>query len=82
MASSKIVFDSAPRRLVEHIKKEGIACIAHKSLEIFDRCRLWQQNSPAMPDNSAAFGKNSLFLIHLFLKQVLKWAWSACLRAL
>jgi hypothetical protein len=55
MASSKIVFDSAPRRLVEHIKKEGIACIAHKSLEIFDRCRLWQQNSPAMPDNSAAF---------------------------
>jgi hypothetical protein len=23
----------------------GLACIAHKSLEIFERCRLWQQNS-------------------------------------
>jgi hypothetical protein len=43
----------------------GLACIAHKSLEIFERCRLWQQNSPATPDNSAAFFErtisNSLF---------------------
>jgi hypothetical protein len=31
-----------------------LACIAHKSLEIFERCRLWQQNSPATPDYSAA----------------------------
>jgi hypothetical protein len=32
-----------------------LACIAHKSLEICERCRLWQQNSPATPENSAAF---------------------------
>jgi hypothetical protein len=42
-----------------------LASIAHKSLEIFERCRLWQQNSPATPDNSAAFLErtisNSLF---------------------
>jgi ribose/xylose/arabinose/galactoside ABC-type transport system permease subunit len=42
-----------------------LACIAHKSLEIFERCRLWQQNSPATPDYSAAFSErtisNSLF---------------------
>jgi hypothetical protein len=39
----------------------SLACIAHKSLEIFERCKLWQQNSPAMPNNSAAFfGENSL----------------------
>src|SRR6202040_1375899 len=32
-----------------------LACIAHKSLEICERCRLWQRNSPATPENSAAF---------------------------
>jgi hypothetical protein len=32
-----------------------LACIAHKSLEIFERCRLRQQNPAATPDNSAAF---------------------------
>ena len=32
-----------------------LACIAHKSLEICERCRLWQQNSPATPENSSAF---------------------------
>ncbi len=32
-----------------------LACTAHKSLEIFERCRLRQQNSPATPENSAAF---------------------------
>jgi hypothetical protein len=31
------------------------ACIAHKSLEICERCRLWQQISPATPENSAVF---------------------------
>jgi hypothetical protein len=31
-----------------------LACIAHKSLEICERCRLKQQNSPARPENSAA----------------------------
>src|SRR5271165_5549037 len=47
----------------------GLACIGHKSLEICDRCRLWQRNSPATPENSAAFWigefKNSLFQISL-----------------
>jgi hypothetical protein len=42
-----------------------LACIAHKSLEVCERCRLWQRNSPAMPENSAAFWreefKSSLF---------------------
>ena len=42
-----------------------LACIAHKSSEICERCRLRQQNPPATPDNSAAFWeeefKNSLF---------------------
>ena len=32
-----------------------LACIGHKSLEICARCRLWQRNSPATPENSAAF---------------------------
>jgi hypothetical protein len=31
-----------------------LACIADKSLEICQRCRLKQQNSPAGPENSAA----------------------------
>jgi aryl-alcohol dehydrogenase-like predicted oxidoreductase len=49
----------------EKLIGDWLACIAHKSLEIFERCRLWQQNSPATPDNSAAFLErtisNSLF---------------------
>ncbi|HZC59699.1 MAG TPA: hypothetical protein VE154_06865, partial [Chthoniobacterales bacterium] len=28
-----------------------LACIAHKSLEICERCRLWKQNSQATPEN-------------------------------
>jgi hypothetical protein len=44
-----------------------LACIAHKSSEICERCRLRQQNPPATPDNSAAFWeeefKNRLFRI-------------------
>ena len=32
-----------------------LACIAHKSSEICERCRLRQQNSPASPKNSAVF---------------------------
>src|SRR5271165_2305276 len=31
-----------------------LACIAHKSLEICDRCRLWQRNSPATPETTFA----------------------------
>ena len=34
---------------------DHLACIAHKSLEICERCRLRQQNSPATPENSTAF---------------------------
>jgi hypothetical protein len=34
---------------------DQLACIAHKSLEICERCRLRQHNSPATPENSAAF---------------------------
>ena len=39
-------------QIVPHV---ALACIAHKSLEICDRCRLRQQNSPATPENSTAF---------------------------
>src|SRR5271166_2172317 len=61
-----------------------LACIGHKSLEICDRCRLWQRNSPATPENSAAFWrgefKNSLFRL-LYFKRALKQTRSVCLRA-
>jgi len=41
-------------------KAEGmLACIAHKSLEICERCRLWQQNSPAAPKILLLFGEKS-----------------------
>jgi hypothetical protein len=29
---------------------QPLACIAHKSLEICERCRLWQRNSPTTPE--------------------------------
>src|SRR5271165_5592787 len=35
-------------------REEWLACIAHKSLEICERCRLWQQNSPAAPKTTFA----------------------------
>src|SRR6202022_4904405 len=48
----------------------SLACIGHKSLEICDQCRLRQQNSPATPENSAAFWREEFLrqfvLIHLF----------------
>jgi hypothetical protein len=60
-----------------------LACIAHKSLEICERCRLWQRNSPATPENSAAFWreefKNSFD--SFILKRALKQTRSVCLRA-
>jgi hypothetical protein len=67
-------------------RKRALACIAHKSLEIFERCRLWQQNSPATPDYSAAlfFGEKEFEAVcfgSFILKLALKWAWSAYLRA-
>jgi hypothetical protein len=55
----------------------ALACIARKSLEIWERCRLRQQNPPASRDNSAAvfYGKicNNLF-IELFQKMAVNQA--------
>jgi hypothetical protein len=32
----------------------SLACIAHKCLDISERCRLWQQDIPATPEHPAA----------------------------
>jgi polar amino acid transport system substrate-binding protein len=45
----------------------ALACIANKSLEICQRCRLWQQNSSAPPRNSDAFGAALIVLAVLLL---------------
>ena len=57
-------------------KQKCLACIAHKSLEICERCRLRQQHPPATPDNAAASGKKNLktvcfpsFILNHALKQ-------------
>src|SRR6266850_2276106 len=45
------------------------ACVAHKSLEICKRRRLWQRNSPATPEIPLLFGEKNLkqfVSIHLF----------------
>jgi hypothetical protein len=39
---------------------QSLACIAHKSLEICERCRLWQRDAPATPEHSAAFLKEGV----------------------
>src|SRR5271166_4519852 len=62
-----------------------LACIAHKSLEISERCRLWQQNSSATPENSAAFWRGDLKTVcfdSFILKRVLKQTRSVFLRAI
>src|SRR5260370_32646800 len=48
---------------IDYKDEDALACIAHKSLEICEQCRLRQQNSPATPENSAAFWReeHSLF---------------------
>jgi hypothetical protein len=53
-----------------------LVCIAHKSLEIFERCRLWQRLSPAQPENAVALFRLrirdsmiGLFLLDFALKQ-------------
>jgi hypothetical protein len=50
----------------------GLSRIAHKSLEICERCRLWQQNSPATAEKFYRFWErrvqNTFVSIHLFLK--------------
>jgi hypothetical protein len=51
-----------------------LACIAHKSLEISERCRLWQQNYPATPDYSAAFFGEKEFEAVCFGSFILKLA--------
>jgi hypothetical protein len=65
-------------------QRNEVACIAHKSLEFCERCRLWQQNCPAKPENSAAFLEskvlNSLFR-SIHSKGALKPTHSICLRA-
>src|SRR5271165_3169547 len=35
------------------VPQHPAACIAHKSLEICERCRLWQRNSPATPEKQS-----------------------------
>jgi hypothetical protein len=32
---------------------KSLACIAHKCLDISERCRLWQQDIPATPEHPA-----------------------------
>jgi hypothetical protein len=63
------------KKIWQPIKGFYLACIAHKSLEIFERCRLRQQNPSATPDNSAAFcreeSKGSLFRFILLLIRLL-----------
>jgi hypothetical protein len=48
-----------------------LACIAHKSLEICERCRLKQQNSPAKPVNSTAILEKSVSTVcsHLIVSK-------------
>lgn len=64
---------------------DRLACTAHKSLEIFDQCRLWQQNHPASPDDSAAWFEGTTLkqpvLNFLFENRPLSWRGGACLRA-
>jgi hypothetical protein len=52
LPSTRHLFVVAPvlrstNRIPESRLLASLACIDHKSLEICDRCRLWQQNSPA-----------------------------------
>jgi hypothetical protein len=56
------------------LRAASLACIAHKSLEIFERCRLWQRYSPAQRENAVALFRlrirDSVFGLFLFaLKQ-------------
>jgi hypothetical protein len=44
-----------PSAAAFRVRATNLACIAHKSLEICERCRLWQRDSLATPENSAAF---------------------------
>jgi len=66
-------------------RKRALACIAHKSLEIFERCRLWQQNYPLGRTILLLFVGEKEFETVCFgsfiLKLALKWAWSAYLKA-
>ena len=59
----------------------GLACIAHKSLEICERCRLWQRNSPAAPEKFHCFLQRRVCFDLFILRQALKRTRSVCLRA-
>jgi hypothetical protein len=62
----------------------NLACIAHKSLEICERCRLRQRNSPATPEIPLLFEEKSFETVYFdsfIFKQALKQTRSVCLRA-
>jgi hypothetical protein len=42
------------------VVQKRLICIAHKSSKIGEQCSLYQQNSPAMPENPAAFWREEL----------------------
>jgi hypothetical protein len=62
----------------------NLACIAHKSLEICERCRLRQRNSPATPEIPLLFEEKSFETVcfdSFIFKQGLKQTLRVCLRA-
>ena len=66
------------------IAHKSLACIAHKSLEIFERCRLWQRNLQLRWQTPLLFAEKSLKTVcfdSFIFNQALKQARSACLRA-
>jgi hypothetical protein len=46
------------------------ACIAHKSLEICERCRLQQRNPPAPPDDSPALRRDLIESMCRFIHSI------------
>jgi hypothetical protein len=56
LGKAPLPFQRGPKKSPRHL-----ACIAHKSLEICERCRLWQRNPPATPEHSTAFLKRNLY---------------------
>jgi hypothetical protein len=64
--------------------KLNLACIDHKSLEICDRCRLWQRTSPATPKISLLFfeikAKQVVWIFRISIT-ALKLTRSVCFRA-
>jgi len=72
------------RQYTGYFGDKTLACIDHKSLEICDRCRLWQRNSPATPEDSAAVFEIRVqtgCLVFRISITALKVTRSVCLRA-